>query len=125
MRDIIAHLKICPNHPPTALAEARLAAWLLEDREALNVPPLLKQKVYALKPLLKKRVEPVWVWGLRLAVAVAAIGIVIWGLVARPTPEPPVLSAEPAQFEEVFFSSGVLPDETLNLWVEASNTMLK
>jgi predicted anti-sigma-YlaC factor YlaD len=123
LRDIANHLKSCPNHREEALAELRLAALLVEDREAVSVPPLLRQKVYALKPLLRKRAMRWRVWGLRLALAVAALVLVVWGLVGRPKTGPLEVPTEPNQFEEVFFASGAEPDETVSLWVEASYTV--
>jgi hypothetical protein len=123
LRDLADHLKSCSRHPESAWMEARLAALLVEDREGLSVPLLLKQKVAALKRRLRKRASVWQVWRLRLAVAVTVLIVVVWGLVGRPKQEPTVGGAEPATFEESFFANSAQADDTVGLWVEASYTI--
>ncbi|MHA2621752.1 MAG: hypothetical protein V2G42_04835 [bacterium JZ-2024 1] len=124
LRDILAHLTACPNHAPSAIEDIRLAMLLLEDRESIAVPQVLRDKVRALTPMAGKRTPQLWhAWSVRLALALTAF-IFVWGLFGRPKPatQSDLRLMEPHTFEESFFASGPESDETLGLWVEASYT---
>lgn len=123
LRELEQHLKTCEKHSPEALAEVRLAALLIEDRAALSVPPLLRQKVNSLKPRYLRKPRIWRAWTARLALAAIVLMLVVWGLLGREKSAiHPGLRAtpEPQSFEEAFFASQTESDVPLNFWIEAS-----